>query len=596
MSFIPLHDLALLDVVVVEQIQEHRIALLKGINLARIIFALCLIGVFYLLGSKPTSIQLISGSDAVLQAPSYSFLVAVFCYIFILLMHLFALKTNNALRWTFLSCAFFDAVFIYIVLKALAINQVDSLDFVLALCSLLLSVLTLNFRESVMLGVMLGLLMLVVFFYQRMVPYVELSVLTEQTLSTQFRQIAADIWAHNERLVDPVIFSFGLMLMTAIVGYLASQARDNRISSKISVRYNQQLRALNDSIIEESQSGLVVVNANGLIVTLNKQARDIFRIFSKKDLPRTLSQLSDELAKRFGRWLHMQFNDNRMIEVRSGQYSAKFSSLSPQKDLKLTLITLESIEESMQRVRETRLVSLGRLTAGIAHEIRNPLASVQSAAEILQEDATDKQVIFLADKITTNAKRMNVIISDILNMFSDKPRNTRLIDLNMFIERIVAEARHDVLTKEAQIFTQLEASDGYAIYFDPGHLSQIVTNLIMNSINHGRVQNVQVLLKTQISKIGRQVYLDVIDNGLGVKKEDQDRIFEPFYSKRNSTGLGLYLVREMCVANQAQIVYLRPRRGACFRITMERYLSDGSPLEDETETQANSEAEKHTDN
>lgn len=580
MSFLPLHDLALLDVMVVEQVQERRVALLMGINVARILFALLLLGVFYYVDWQGSSVQSFSDVGNVLQASSYSFFVAFFCYLFILSTHLLALRTNNTMRWTFLSCAFFEAIFFYILLRTLSLNQTPSLDFALVFCSLLLSILTLSFKESVVLGAMLGLLMLVVFFYLRLVPYAELSVLSDQPFSAQFGRIATNVWMHGGRLTDPLIFSLGLMLMTSVIGYLASQARDNSIKSKISLRYNKQLRALNDSIIEDIQSGLIVVNANGLIVTFNKQAKDIFQITNKKHLPRTLSQLSDELAKHFGRWLHMQFNNSRMIELKSGQYGAKLSSLTLKGDLKLTLITLESIEESMQRVRETRLVSLGRLTAGIAHEIRNPLASVQSAADILLEDSTDKQVSFLAEKITNNAKRMNIIISDILNMFSDKPRNTRLINLNMFIERIVADARQDVLTKEAQLYTKLEQSDGYAIYFDPGHLSQIVINLIMNSINHGGVAEVQILLKTQISKVGRQVYLDVMDNGMGINPGDQDKIFEPFYSKRNSTGLGLYLVREMCVANQAQIVYLKQKRGACFRISMERYISDGNTLDE----------------
>ena len=105
---------------------------------------------------------------------------------------------------------------------------------------------------------------------------------------------------------------------------------------------------------------------------------------------------------------------------------------------------------------------------------------------------------------------------------------------------------------------------------------------MLNAAKHARRDNVEITVRTRLGDVGRFLYIDIQDNGCGVAAEDEERIFEPFFSKRHGTGLGLYLVREMCVANQAQIVYVRRESGACFRLTMERYLASDNNEDDYT--------------
>ena len=222
------------------------------------------------------------------------------------------------------------------------------------------------------------------------------------------------------------------------------------------------------------------------------------------------------------------------------------------------------------------------MTAGIAHEIRNPLSSVQSAADLLEEMSDDPKIHFLTGKIRNNTQRMNTIISDILNLFSDKPRNTQLIRLNPFLQRIIQEAQTNNETGATTILADIAATQDYAVFFDIGHLEQILHNLMLNAVKHARRDNVEITIRTRLGDVGRFLYIDIQDNGCGVAAEDEERIFEPFFSKRHGTGLGLYLVREMCVANQAQIVYVRRESGACFRLTMERYLASDNNEDDYT--------------
>ena len=127
----------------------------------------------------------------------------------------------------------------------------------------------------------------------------------------------------------------------------------------------------------------------------------------------------------------------------------------------------------------------------------------------------------------------------------------------------------------------MDATKEYAVFFDAGHLEQILHNLMLNAVKHAGRDDVEITVRTRIGDVGRFLYIDIQDNGRGVAADDEERIFEPFFSKRHGTGLGLYLVREMCVANQAQIVYVRKEIGACFRLTMERYLAnEDDPNED----------------
>lgn len=275
----------------------------------------------------------------------------------------------------------------------------------------------------------------------------------------------------------------------------------------------------------------------------------------------------------------MQLNDHNAINLPSGEYTVSFSALKMEAQTGMTLVTFENTEESYQRVRETRLASLGRLTAGIAHEIRNPLGAIQSATELLEESSGDREtLLFLTEKIRKNIKRVNSIIHDILNMFSDKPRNTQLIAINPFLAKVALEVADNHEMQQTRILLETSASHGYAVYFDPSHLQQILHNLMLNAVKHNRDRAITIILRTRLAQIGRHLYIDVEDNGKGIASEDCERVFEPFFSKDQGTGLGLYMVREMCMANRAQIVAVPKEGGACLRITTERYRAENGSM------------------
>lgn len=441
--------------------------------------------------------------------------------------------------------------------------------------TLLLSIMTLSFVQCVIFAVVLYAEFILAVLLQQVFAEIHFSFFT----SIGWRENAQIIQSIASRRLEnlhpsPLIF-FGVCLLLVLVGYLASEARENRIQANINSISVAQLRQLNDTIFSDLPTALIVTNLKGEIITMNRRARALFHFAENERLPYLLETLSAEIARRRERWEHLLQNGLMPLDIHGRNYSLEFTSITVKNYAPLVMISLDNIESIYQRLRETRLASLGRLTAGIAHEIRNPLGSVQSANELIAEACEDRKIRYLTGKIASNTKRINDIISDILNMFTDQKSDIELLDLNAFLREAVENSRADDALEFVPITIWSEASEGFCVYFDSGHLSQILHNLMINAIRHSARADVAIALVTRLSRSGRFVFLDVADNGAGIAEKDREKIFEPFYSGRKSIGLGLYLVREMCLANRAEIEYVaKAREGACFRITMECYLPE----------------------
>ena len=572
---IPLHDPGRIVKITGEESLLYRAAMLRVFNVVRVVVIMLFLLGFSLVGG---------GTGKILPLGLGStewFSALVILYVAAMAAHwIWSLRTPVSEK-VFLSNALWDIFLLGLIVLNLGLLNNTNLLMLSVLNAVLLSAMTLTMRQSLIYATILLLVWITVAAILQALPLVPWQKLGDPSLGDSLSYLFSALEHHNVGWFEPVILAVGMALLVLLVCYLSTQGRDNRINVELSRRYSSQLRKMNDSIIEDMQNGLLVVSGDSSIITLNRQARTIFGLHEQSKVPRSLGELLPELAKRFGRWQHMRFNDSRTLDIGKGSYSISFNALKSDDEQPLTLLMLESIDESYQRVRETRLASLGRLTAGIAHEIRNPLSSVQSAADLLEEMSDDQKIHFLTEKIRNNTQRINNIISDILNLFSDKPRNTQLIPINGFLRRIINDARNNDETRRATIRADIDATKEYAVFFDAGHLEQILHNLMYNAMRHSGRDDVEITVRTRVGDVGRFLYIDIQDNGRGVARDDEEKIFEPFFSKRHGTGLGLYLVREMCVANQAQIVYVRKDIGACFRLTMERYLAnEDDPHED----------------
>lgn len=475
----------------------------------------------------------------------------------------------------FLFNALFDAF--AMMLFIMALDVVHNWNF-LSLCflsSILLSLLTLNLLQCGIYTFFLYFEMMVVFSIWKVFEDFNWAMMTPMRIVNHADIISKQILSASMGLGNTAVMICAFALLIFMMGYLANNARENKILAKINQSSLNQSRQLNESIIADMPSGLIVVNGKGELIAMNRRARALFHIRGNDDIPHRLFNLSPMLARQLASWEDLQHQDLQTLEIYGDAYSTTFTPLEIEHYAPLVMLSLENVEVSYQRVRETRLASLGRLTAGIAHEIRNPLGSVQSANELIMEMAEDRPKIqYLCQKVRNNTKRMNAIISDILEMFRGGEGNHQMLVLNDFVQTTVESSRADNDLERISISLDLAATQRLVVNFDPGHLSQILHNLMLNSVKHSGREDVSIRIVSRISGGGRSLYLDVMDNGQGIPKEDQEHIFEPFFSKRQGIGLGLYLVREMCLANQAHITYLPNANGACFRIIMTRYLPE----------------------
>jgi two-component system sensor histidine kinase PilS (NtrC family) len=224
----------------------------------------------------------------------------------------------------------------------------------------------------------------------------------------------------------------------------------------------------------------------------------------------------------------------------------------------LTLLILQDTQKIRQQVQQLKLAALGQLSASIAHEIRNPLAAISQANELLK-DSSAEQHIFLTDMIGRQSERINNIIEDTLAM----ARNRQTTPMPLMLNRLLPEMlEQDLNDARSRIFLDLQPES--QIYFDEIQFRQVLINLIRNALRYNPLDEPIHVRSTKQEKL---IFLDVIDFGQGVAKQDIAQLFTPFFSTEiNGTGLGLYLSHSFCEANKARLTYVEQEKGACFRI------------------------------
>ncbi len=235
-----------------------------------------------------------------------------------------------------------------------------------------------------------------------------------------------------------------------------------------------------------------------------------------------------------------------------------------------SLVFVEDAAELQRQIQESKLASLGRLTASIAHEIRNPLAAIMHAGQLLAESSdlgdADQRLVSM---ILEHGQRMNGIIRNVLQLSRrGEPRPDR-IRLTLWLDRFVEEFRQHKKLPPETIRSELGKHD-LLVQFDSDQLHQVVWNLLGNAVKYGRDQfgNLTICLNGRRDPIRGTVLLDIADRGPGIAPIYLDRLFEPFFTTASdSTGLGLYLARELCNANGAELTYtMQTPTGGVFRI------------------------------
>lgn len=348
-----------------------------------------------------------------------------------------------------------------------------------------------------------------------------------------------------------------------ILQYVSIRISQSELLAKQREQDIIELEKLNHQIIQSMRTGIIVCNENFEIKLINNACKDLIGLEPREKLP-------SFIIERINLW---QKNPTvRTTPFKAAQdkplVQANFSQLQKGEKSDI-LIFFDDTRLMTQQAQQLKLASLGRLTASIAHEIRNPLGAISHASQLLAEsDNLDTADIKMTDIIKRHSKRVNLIIENTLQLSRRSEPETVDIQLRDWLETLVADyiAHHEIKPNINLIIESPEAT----ARFDASQIEQVMVNLIDNGIRHGTQLNSDAILTIQlVEKSGsNQAYIDVIDQGEGITDENLLHLFEPFFTTESQgTGLGLYLSREMCEANQAQLDYIQTDSpGACFRL------------------------------
>jgi two-component system sensor histidine kinase PilS (NtrC family) len=216
---------------------------------------------------------------------------------------------------------------------------------------------------------------------------------------------------------------------------------------------------------------------------------------------------------------------------------------------------------------------LSKLTASIAHEIRNPLGAISHAAQLLTESNTvDEADRILCDILVSNSRRVSDIIDNVSEVSRRQAPRAQYLALNTWLPMYLDEYR-TLRTQECDVVLRLSTEHDAEVAIDPEHFKRILSNLLDNGLRHSEEEGncSRVRIDVLPDPSGQSVFIDIVDFGLGVAEHNLTRLFEPFFTtSKQGSGLGLYLCKELCEINGARVSYQRTRLGeSAFRLTLD---------------------------
>ena len=330
------------------------------------------------------------------------------------------------------------------------------------------------------------------------------------------------------------------------------------------------LEKLNSEIIQRMRTSIVVVNPAREIISMNSAAKsNLAPLLALADAGEKYEySLPEVLQQQLKLW---KINPKRQpqpitIPETNKQLQLNFAFLRPDAESDV-LIFLEDNRQIVQRVRQMKLASLGRLTASIAHEIRNPLGAISHASQLLQESNTiaedDQRMIEI---ILGHCNRVNMIIEDVLDASRHDDTSAQKVVLKDWLVKFIDHYRE--IHEDCDEITLEVFPPDTEINVITGQLEQVLNNLFDNGLRYSEKATGKSTLTLRAGiedKDGDiQPFLHIIDDGPGINEDAEATLFEPFHTTESTgTGLGLYISKELCEANQSQLVYNRIDEDKC---------------------------------
>jgi two-component system sensor histidine kinase PilS (NtrC family) len=385
----------------------------------------------------------------------------------------------------------------------------------------------------------------------------------------------------TSNFLQPGLLAIGYFATAGITSQLAQRVVANETLARQRGLALQSQQRVNQLVLADMQDGVLVLDRAGRVAQANSQVARLLGI--ERLTGAAFGALLPEAASRWAQW--RAATPGRApaaptvcdVPARGRDLRVRFIDAGTAEEF--TVVFVEDMTRLREQAQQMKLAALGRLTANIAHEIRNPLSAISHAAELLGEEERTGEAggrdpggdqRRLTRIIRDNALRLDRLVSDVLQLNRRDRVETERIHLNTWLEGFLDEfARNESVARGRLV---LEAGRETFVHFDRGHLHQVLWNLLRNAVRHATEAPGAVRLVVEV--LANQVELNVIDDGEGVSKENQGQLFEPFFTTYSAgTGLGLYLARELCAANGAALDYVDDVPGGHFRIVCEEAVT-----------------------
>jgi two-component system sensor histidine kinase PilS (NtrC family) len=386
----------------------------------------------------------------------------------------------------------------------------------------------------------------------------------------------------------------GLFVVALLSGELSMRLAHEERTARDSRERARQQAQLSRLVIEDMADGVLVIDRQLRVRAANPSARRLLVAqasrcpsppFSLRLHPGWLV-LADEVEQAFrrGAWpaapidLNIQLEDGtrRALHIRARfTRSRSDGNDTAPADEPLCVLFIEELRAVQARLRQERLAAMGRISAGVAHEIRNPLAAISQANALLEEDELRPDQRRLIRIMTDNIERLRRIVDDVMEAAPGALSPSRTLDVTAEIASICSEwARTVGLTLgSASRLQVLLPGSPVGVVFDSDHLRRVLVNLLDNAIRHATPAPAGVRVSLELGEDGAWALLSVASDGEPIPQEVEPYLFEPFHSTRSrGTGLGLYICRELCERHGARIDFRRHDGRHCnvFEVMMPR--------------------------